>query len=68
MARNLRAILPEDQDTMRLYARRLAVEPRPDVRLMLQLQFVHDMSPRYGHERATRMLSKVWSFAKGWEK
>ena len=67
MGKNTLAIFPEDVDVMKRDARRLAAEPNTDVRLMLQLQFVQDMTPRYGHERATRMLSKVWKMEKGWE-
>lgn len=68
MSRNLIAIRPEDRDVMHMYAKRLAAEPNVDRRFSMQLQFVNMMTPRYGHERATRMLSKVWDLAKGWNK
>ena len=57
-------IKPEDSKRMDDLAKELRITKNPDARLDMQLRFVKDMTPYYGHERATRMLSMVWKKAK----
>lgn len=57
----------DDMKTMRKYARRLAKEPNPNVRMSIQMQFVKELGAIYGHEKACRLLTKVWLMAKSAE-
>ena len=57
----------EDQVTMACYAYRLAQEPDADARMSIQLQFVRELGATYGHEKACRLLTKVWCMAKSAE-
>ena len=59
-----KAIAPEDEEAMPIFARRLKAEPDKEARRIMQLQFIRDMTPEYGRERAARMLNKVWKMAK----
>jgi len=64
MPKNRKAVREEDLETMKVYAQRLALEPNADRRMSMQLQFVNMMGHRYGHEQATKMLTRVWVIAK----
>ena len=57
-------VRPDDQETMRDYARRLRNEPDNETRLNIQLQFVKELGQTYGHEKACRLLTLVWQMAK----
>lgn len=57
-------VRPEDQATMKDYARRLRAEPNAETRLNIQLQFVKELGQIYGHEKACRLLTLVWQMAK----
>ena len=59
-----KAIAPEDEEAMIIFAERLKAEPDKQIRLMMQIRFVEDMSPEYGRDRAAKMLNKVWKMAK----
>lgn len=59
-----KAIAPEDEEAMVIFAKRLKAEPDKQIRLMMQIRFVQDMSPEYGRDRAAKMLNKVWKMAK----
>lgn len=59
-----KAIAPEDEEAMVIFAERLKAEPDKQIRLMMQIRFVQDMSPEYGRDRAAKMLNKVWKMAK----
>lgn len=59
-----KAIAPEDEEAMVVFAERLKAEPDKQIRLMMQIRFVKDMAPEYGRDRAAKMLSKVWKMAK----
>lgn len=59
-----KAIAPEDEEAMVIFAERLKAEPDKQIRLMMQIRFVQDMAPEYGRDRAAKMLNKVWKMAK----
>ena len=59
-----KAIAPEDEEAMVIFADRLKAEPDKQIRLLMQIRFVEDMSPEYGRDRAAKMLNKVWKMAK----
>ena len=59
-----KAISPEDEEAMIIFAERLKAEPDKQIRLMMQIRFVEDMAPEYGRDRAAKMLNKVWKMAK----
>ena len=59
-----KAIAPEDEEAMIIFAERLKAEPDKQIRLMMQIRFVEDMAPEYGRDRAAKMLNKVWKMAK----
>ena len=53
-------INPADLEIMQDLAKKLFRTPDPDQRMAMQQRFVKEMTPRYGHERATKMLTQVW--------
>ena len=59
-----KAVSPEDQEAMEIFAQKLKAEPDKQIRLMMQIRFVEDMAPEYGRDRAAKMLNKVWKMAK----
>ena len=50
-------------EKMKKLADDLRREPSARVRMMMQQNFVKEMSTAFGHERATRMLTVVWKYA-----
>lgn len=59
-----KAIAPEDEEAMVIFAEKLRKEPDKEARRRMQMQFVRDMAPEYGRDRAAKMLTKVWKMAK----
>lgn len=59
-----KAISKEDQEAMMIFAEKLKAEPDKEARRRMQIQFVKDMAPEYGRDRAAKMLSKIWKMAK----
>ena len=59
-----KAISKEDQEAMEIFAMKLKEEPDKVIRRKMQIEFVKDMSPEYGRDRAAKMLNKVWKMAK----
>lgn len=53
----------EDLGKLRDLAEKLNDTYSPRTRMDLQQKFVRDMSVKYGHESATRLLSRVWRLA-----
>lgn len=63
-----KAISKEDQEAMEIFARKLRAEPDKVARRNMQIQFVRDMAPEYGRDRAAKMLTNVWKKIKTKEK
>lgn len=59
-----KAISKEDQEAMEIFAMKLKAEPDKVTRRNMQIQFVRDMAPEYGRDRAAKMLNKVWKMVK----
>ena len=59
-----KAIAPEDEEAMQIFAEKLKAEPDKEARRRMQIQFVKDMAPEYGRDRAAKMLTKIWKMAK----
>jgi len=51
-------------EKMKKLADDLKREKNVKVRMMMQQNFVKDMTPAFGHERSTRMLTEVWTLVK----
>ena len=67
MAGQRRIIDKEDIERMKALALKLAHTENKTHRFRLQMDFVHAMEKKYGHEKATAMLSKVWQMTKAKE-
>lgn len=59
-----KAVSAEDEEAMVIFAEKLRSEPDKEARRRMQIQFVRDMAPEYGRDRAAKMLTKVWKIAK----
>ena len=59
-----KAVSAEDEEAMVIFAQKLRNEPDKEARRRMQIQFVKDMAPEYGRDRAAKMLTKIWKMAK----
>lgn len=60
MAKLSTKIRKEDVQRVKDFARELMETKNKTLRMMMQQAFVAEMSDKYGHERATQILTKVW--------
>ena len=68
MAGERRITDKEDIERMKALALKLLHTENKTHRFRLQMDFVHAMEKKYGHEKATKMLSAVWEMTKSKEK
>ena len=54
----------EDIERMKALALKLAHTESKTHRFQLQMDFVHEMEKKYGHEKAIALLTKVWQMTK----